>query len=127
MTGETKRFTIMEDHLKLLRNLEVEWNDTEFGSPSFDPKRPFGNSNVYKDMIKALGWILNISVNNIQVNYDLSCNFNIDEDELPDELEEALFNLYRQLDIALEICLRTLSFEPGTYENDVYGDNWRKI
>lgn len=122
MTGETKKFTITEDHLRLLKGLEVGWDTTEFGAPSFNVKRPFGNSDVYKDMIKALGWEVKITVNNVP--YD---DFDNDEYELSEELENTLFNLYRQLDTVLEICLRTLSFEPGTYEYDMYKDNWRRI
>ncbi|MCK4665968.1 hypothetical protein KAU33_04420 [Candidatus Dependentiae bacterium] len=126
-TRRTKKFKITEEHLKLLKGLEIGWNAMEFGAPSTDPKRPYGNSNVYKDMIEALGWKFSITVNNITENYDLSSGFYIEENETPEELKKVLFDLYRQLDRVLEICLRTLSFEPGIYESDVYEDNWKKV
>ncbi len=120
-TGK-KRFVINEDHLKLLKELEVDWNAMEFGAPSIDIKRPFGNSDVYRDMVKALGWEVRITV-----DWVLSADFDLDEDDLPEEIEEVLFRLYRSLDRVLEICLRTQSFEPGVYESGIYDSKWKKI
>ena len=53
MRNKVTTFTLTEDHIKLLRNLEVCWEDAEFGAPAIEPKRPYGNSYVYKDMIKV--------------------------------------------------------------------------
>lgn len=117
-----KRFVINEYHLKLLKELEIGWNHMEFGSPTVDPKKPFGNSDVFKDMVKALGWEIKI-----QIDWCLPKNFDLVEDELPEEIETVLFNLYRDLDTVLEICLRTQSFNPGVYESDIYGSNWKKL
>lgn len=119
---EFKRFVINEDHLKLLKELAIGWNHMEFGSPTVDPKKPFGNSDVFQDMVKVLGW-----EKKIQIDWCLPKNFDLDEDELPEEIEEVLFDLYRELDVVLEICLRTQSFKPGVYESDMYGSNWKKL
>ena len=44
-----------EEHLKLLKEMYVGWNECEFGAPEIDPKRPYGDSDVYEDMNKILG------------------------------------------------------------------------
>jgi hypothetical protein len=48
-------FTITENHLKLLKRLNVDWDDCEFGAPCIDPKRPYGNSDVLDDIAEILG------------------------------------------------------------------------
>lgn len=50
-----KRFTLTEEHLKLLRHAHVTWNDCEFGAPAIDCKRPYGNSSVILDIAEILG------------------------------------------------------------------------
>jgi hypothetical protein len=50
-------FTVTDEHLRLLRHAYVSWFDAEFGAPSIDPKRPYGNSNVYGDMVEVLGLV----------------------------------------------------------------------
>lgn len=54
MTRATK-LTITENHLKLLNRMNVDWCGDEFGAPSIDPKRPYGNSFVYGDIAEAVG------------------------------------------------------------------------
>ena len=34
----------------------VDWNDCEYGAPTIDPKRPYGNSDVEHEIIAILGW-----------------------------------------------------------------------
>ena len=46
---------VHEDHLKLMRQLNVDWRYCEFGAPAIDPKRPYGTSDVYEDIAKILG------------------------------------------------------------------------
>lgn len=43
-----------ERHLVLLRRSFWDWNDYEFGAPSMDPKRPYGNSDVENDLAELL-------------------------------------------------------------------------
>lgn len=51
----------MEDELKLalarklLRHSIVGWQDAETGAPGINPKRPYGNSDVVRDIRKILG------------------------------------------------------------------------
>lgn len=42
------------DHLALLARSAWNVNDAEFGSPSMDPKRPYGNSDVENDLEELL-------------------------------------------------------------------------
>jgi hypothetical protein len=52
----TRDFVLTQDHLKLLRAANIGWNGDEFGAPSMDPKRPYGNSDVIRDIMENLGW-----------------------------------------------------------------------
>lgn len=44
-----ERFTVKPIHLQLIKRFYVSWNSFEFGAPTIDPKRPFGNSDVKND------------------------------------------------------------------------------
>lgn len=41
-------------HLALLRRACWDWNECEYGAPSMDPKRPYGNSDVEDDLAEIL-------------------------------------------------------------------------
>lgn len=47
---------ITADHIELLKRLRFDWDDEcEWGAVSSDPKRPFGNSGVERDVSEILG------------------------------------------------------------------------
>ena len=48
-------FEVKEEHLKLLRNMSVEWNNGEFGAPEINPKRPYGNGGVITGYCRDVG------------------------------------------------------------------------
>ncbi len=100
---------MIEDDLKLLRAMNVDWGDDEFGAPAIDPKRPYGNGDVYRDIAEILG---------IELKYDV------------DGIVQWQLNHMRRLHIgtktALQIVLATGQFSAGTYEADLYMRNWRK-
>ncbi len=50
--------TITSEHLKLAESLEWRWEDCEYGAPAVDCKRPYGNSDVERDIAETLGWTL---------------------------------------------------------------------
>ena len=110
-----KKFELTADHLTLLQNMYVEWWDAETGAPGIDPKRPYGNSNVEADIAFMLGWV--------KSRY---------EEEETDEIRE-LYNkamkLHEETETALQICLLTGKFEPGTYERTVEWNrrSWKKV
>lgn len=114
-----KKFELTADHLTLLQNMCVDWWDEETGAPSIDPKRPYGNSDVKRDIVLMLGWIK---------TSDLA----IAEDEDDAELARLFRNaeeLHKETQTALQICLVTGKFEPGTYrQTDQYNyRSWKKV
>jgi hypothetical protein len=89
------KFLLKEDHIKLVRKMRVGWNELEFGAPTIDPKRPYGNSDVFTDMYKILE--KNISVSELS-------------------------KLHEETRLALEIILDCGVFCPGYYKKD--SDGW---
>ena len=87
-------FEVTENHIKLIRKMYVNWCEFEFGAPTINPKRPYGNSSVVYDIAEIIG---------------------IPPDEV-DENKDDLINLHRECETALQIVLNTGSFEPGIYE-----------
>jgi hypothetical protein len=106
-------FELTENHIKLLRNAYVSWDDCETGAPAIDPKRPYGNKYIAQDIHEILtdGGSL----------YDLS------EGER-DELERDYLELHRETQTALQIVLSVGTFEPGNYtQKRLYSNEWIKI
>lgn len=128
------KFNLRPEHLKLMSKFSVGWNDCEFGAPEIDPKRPYGNSDVYQDMIEILGfkelregvyeftlfgekWILKG-----EDKYNIYLDGK-DEEKLCGKLRE----LHEETEKALSVCLSALSFDEGMYERDDLSDDWRKV
>lgn len=106
------RFTLTEDHVKLLRRANVGWERAEYGAPGIDPKRPYGNGDVTQDLMEILGW-----------------DIPADDDWNGPGLEvcEALRRLHVETETALQIVLATGSFEPGVYVAEPYNTmSWRR-
>jgi hypothetical protein len=99
-------FTLTEQHVKLLRRMNVSWGREEFGAPEIDPKRPYGNSNVYGDMARILG---------IPADGD---------GEFEPRLINLMDRLHQQTKVALQIVLVTGSFAPGVYRAPRYTSLW---
>jgi len=98
-------FILKEEHFKLLKAACVSENNCEFGSPSIDCKRPFGNSDVIGDMIEILG---------IDIGDDAGNEY----DELREELEPELLDLYQDLYIAVPLVFSQLpNVRLGRYVN----------
>ncbi|MFA6199178.1 MAG: hypothetical protein WC679_02065 [Bacteroidales bacterium] len=104
-----KSFELKKEHILLLSKMYVSWDECEFGAPSIDPKRPYGNSWVLGDMADILG-----------ISYD-------DDSDNPftEEQESYLYELHYELETALQIVLNTLSFVPGTYYVEDYSIEWK--
>ena len=110
---DTRRFTVTDEHLRLLRRAYVTWDDTEFGAPEIDCKRPYGNSDVYSDIAEVLG---------------------IPEDEwfeevmgvLP-EAEWRFLRLHVETAVVLQIALTTGEFRSGRYVREGgWGGTWKR-
>ncbi len=105
--SEVLRFTVTDEHLRLLRRAHVTWDDAEFGAPEINPKRPYGNSNVLADIADIL---------------DVPYSERNDEEmgPLPDA-EWRFRRLHAETAIALQIALDTGEFRTGRYVRD---DEW---
>jgi hypothetical protein len=106
---DPKRFTLTQDHVKLLRASYVRWDDCEFGAAAIDSKRPYGNSDVLTDIAEALG-----------ISADGQPNYEADEDWRDEQwrgLGERLTALHKETETALQVVLAAGSFEPGEYES----------
>ena len=108
------QFEITEKHIKLMKNMNVGYNEhCEFGAPDIDPKRPYGNGNVYRDIAR----ILEIEPALIKDG----------ESIFSEDQEDAMLALHKQMKTALQVVLTASTFETGLYESDEYHDNWQKI
>lgn len=107
---EAKSFEVTEDHVKLLQRAWVSWEDCEFGAPSIDCKRPYGNSDVYGDLAEIL-WG--------------DAQYANQEAELTEEQMAQLLKVHQETKIALQIFLRVGYMKPGRYVGEKYGSEWR--
>ena len=92
------RFTITEDHLKILRCIYVE---RDASHPHINRDRPFGNSNVRVDVLETIGEKPFI---------------NMDGEEMYTEEQGKLAEkIAKEANTALQICLCTGAFQAGDY------------
>jgi hypothetical protein len=104
---DARDFTVTDEHVQLLRRTHITWDGAEFGAPEIDPKRPYGNSDVFGDIAEILG---------------------VPKSEWADgewgpfpDAEWRFLRLHVETAIALQIALATGEFRPGRY---VRGDKW---
>ena len=108
MPGKIEIFKVRKYHLDLIKRLNFSgWDFTGFGAPAIDCKRPFGNSNVYKDMMDIMGWDYG------EDSYDyISAN--------PD-VKARLDDIYsNELPQALQILTCCLGIKEGYYKKNHY-------
>jgi hypothetical protein len=107
------QFTLTDEHVALLKLMCVGWSDDAYyGAPVIDIKRPYANGSVWEDVAEAIG---------IEATEDDN-----GEPHWPKGTRERCLALHREMDTALQVCLRAQTFEPGEYVSDPYLDNWRK-
>jgi len=130
-----KTFELKKVHLKLLKWMNIDYDEhTEFGAPEVDPKRPYGNSDVYQDMLEILGLkelkkgIYEFKLNGKRWLLKGEDKYNIYL-EGPDEQDlcEDLLKLHKDTAMALQIVLSTSKFEPGIYSTEDYTSEWKLI
>lgn len=111
-----RKFTITENHLKLLRNMYVDWDDCEYGAPCINPKRPYGNSDVETDIAEI-------------IKFPKQNNWDKEEENWSEEAQEKLYYIHKEMQIVLQICLHLGKFEIGEYvkENDYDSLSWKKL
>lgn len=103
-------FEVTEQHVRLLRAANVGWEDCEFGAPSIDCKRPYGNSSIYQDIAK----ILDITPVNERA------------EEFNDEQTALMDKLHRETQTALQIFLATGEMKAGKYVAPKYSNEWKR-
>lgn len=108
-----KTFTVTRDHIKLVRGLQIEWNentDCSLGVPSANGKRPYGNSDVATDVAELI-----------------KLDFVDEEKGLTKQQEKYCFQLHRDMETVLQIVLYTGKFKTGDYECEEYTSEWKRI
>lgn len=115
---DDQRFELTAEHVTLLRAMYVGWQDDEFGAPEIDPKRPYGNSNVPRDIYEALG--------DGEWDDDHGMPAGLSPREWS-ELNERYGVLHRQTQTALQIVLATGSFDLGVHVAPAYSMDWRRL
>ena len=101
-----QRFTVTEEHVKLLRAANVSWNGIEWGAPTIDGKRPYGNGDLLADLTRILGGDLS------ELNAAELCE---------------LRDLHESTETALQIFLATGEMKPGEYRASKYGRDWELV
>ncbi len=115
--GSVREFTVTEDHLKLLRRVYVAWDFGEgYGAPGINPKKPYGNSSVERDIAEIL---------------DVADEDWIYEDGhkayVTPEAEERFTRLRVETMVVLQIVLATGEFRPGRYRRaTAWGIDWQR-
>jgi len=102
---------LTEQHITLLRNACVYWEDCETGAPGIDPKRPYGNSGVASDVAELLG---------LESARCPHC-----DEPLSERDDAALLAIHRQTEFALAVILKCHDVKPGLYERR--GDQWVRV
>lgn len=105
MTKET--FYLKQDHLRLLEQINICWDDEEYGVPKVDNDQPIGNS-VSEPIENKLCDCLNIN----------------DRDGKDVEYANKIYN---ELDTAMQIVLSNKTFKTGVFEREKSSDNWSRI
>jgi len=94
-------FDVTKNHLKLLQRMNTNWWECEFGAPAIDPKRPYGNSSVYADILEIL---------KIKTKF-----WNTEQEDITTEGQEYCNVLHREMEIVLEILVQNLKIKIGKY------------
>ena len=97
---KTEQFILTDEHIRLLRAAYIGWEVCEFGAPAIDCKRPYGNSDVVRDICEILDWPL------VETREGTDCT---------PEQEERARQLHSETQTALQVILTTGSFVAGTY------------
>lgn len=117
-----QKFTVTKDHLALAKHMNVEWWPTDYGiggSPVIDFRRPYGNSDVFKDM----GEILKIKPKPPKGGWKAGEEVDFSEQQI-----EWMKKLHQEMKTVIHIGLVTGRFKTGTYvATDAYSDDWKLL
>ena len=108
-----RRFTVTEEHLKLLGRLNIRFEEyVEYGAPAVDPKRPYGNSSVDQDIYEILEWEPE----------------EIDDYGDPEFDHDRAYKIHQEMTDVLQILVQHVG-EPilGEWEEKQYYSKWSKV
>lgn len=128
-------FEMKDEHLKLLNNMFVEWNNIEFGAPKIDPKRPYGNSDGVDDVARVLDYYKTQDKVDLDEGELITCRNESERQELIEDSDwkgewiSYFEKLHKETKIALQIVLVTGKFETGKYQKKERFDSqsWVKV
>lgn len=113
---DAREFTVTAEHLTLLRHAWVSWSEAEFGAPEINPKRPYGNSYVERDIAEILEAPDEAWVDGRRGGF------------VTEEAAERFTRLHVETAFALQIVLATGEFRPGRYRRSRYpAVDWRFV
>lgn len=99
-------FQVTENHLKLLERTYVGWRDYAYdGAPGVDPKRPFGDSDVLRDIY--------------EITHDGETPEGVDPEDFYEEDHPELQAIFREMEYVVQIALNLAGkgqlIKPGIY------------
>lgn len=109
---EKQYFTLTENHIKLIRNLWIE----DYGEgPTVDPRRPYGNSDIEKDIVRIL------ELPTFTDRYG--------EESFTEETSNNAIQYHREMVRALQIMCTLSDIKPGIYRQVEEWDSrsWEKV
>lgn len=110
---EKETFVLLPEHAALAQRMYFEWSDIEAGAPCVNPKRPYGNGDHLNDIAEIIGLVLFEDADGIKHMNKIQ--------------RAQCEKLHREMETALEVILRSGSFEPGKYESRKFISDWKKV
>lgn len=88
-------FALTSVHIALVRKQCVDWDASEFGAPTIDPKRPYGNGDAIGDIVSIIEEVIGRSARHLT--------------------RGAIIDLHESTEEVLQIVLATGEFKVGVY------------
>ena len=107
-----ERFVLKKEHILLLKQAVVRWEDCEYGAPSIDCKRPYGTSSVEESIAEIIG---------DESDACPHCGESLDT-----ESSENYKQLHKETETALSILLQHGNVPLGEYQKDGYSE-WKPL
>jgi len=127
----TTEFKLTDDHLKLMKRMFIEWDDTAYdGAPAVNIKRPYGNSDVPNDVAEIVSGREDDDTPDSPFHYGRDGDLRSVEAEDGRVLTvEDLTAIHKEMATALQIVLCTGAFRTGLYRTTRMYDSlsWERV
>ncbi len=110
---ECLTFEVHDDHLKLMKRTYFSWDHCEYGAPSVNPKRPYGNSDVEHDIAGVLG---------LELAEDDYGSLRLSEEQ-----SEYCANRHLEMEAFFQILCRFGEIPSGKYAREATYHKWEKV